>query len=77
MPFNYFLELVCDNIAAGLTYRGKDWTLGYQLSYFNKTKDVFIMNDILKKMLEEIYTEVSKYGMGPKFNGFEINKVDV
>lgn len=35
-----------------------------------KRDDIFWVNI-------DVIPEVSKYGMGPKFNGFEINKVDV
>jgi hypothetical protein len=38
MPFKYFLELICDSFAAGMTYQGKDWTDAYQLEYWLKIK---------------------------------------
>ena len=63
MPFKYFLELVCDNMAAGMTYQGKNWTKEYQLTYWNRTKDKVKMDERLKKLLERIYTEIAKNGV--------------
>lgn len=40
IPFKYLAESICDNLAAGLTYQGKNWTKEYQLEYFkNKDKE--------------------------------------
>ncbi len=65
MPFRYFLEMICDSMAAGMTYQGKKWTKEYQLSYWNRTKEKAIMNPVIYKLLEKVYTEISKKGLNP------------
>ena len=39
IPYKYLVEMVCDTLAAGLTYQGKKWTPDYQLNYWFKTRD--------------------------------------
>lgn len=63
IPFKYFLEMVCDNLAAGLTYQGKNWTKEYQLSYWNRVKDTALINDKLKNLLTKVYEELANFGL--------------
>lgn len=63
IPFKYFLELICDSFAAGMTYQGKDWNKSYQLEYWLKVKDKSRMHPKMKSLLEEVYTEVSIEGL--------------
>ena len=65
IPFKYVLEMICDSFAAGMTYQGKNWDKGYQLTYWNKVKDKAIMNQKIKDLLERVYTEVSIQGLKP------------
>ena len=74
IPFKYFLELICDNFAAGMTYQGKDWTKEYQLTYWNRVKEKVRMDERLKELLEEIYIEVSKQGIDKVLNKKYIKK---
>ena len=57
--------MICDSFAAGMTYQGKNWDKGYQLTYWNKVKDKAIMNQKIKDLLERVYTEVSIQGLKP------------
>ncbi len=63
MPFKYFLELVCDNLAAGMIYQGRKWTKEYQLSYWNKTKDKVICSSNMRKLITRVFTDVSVLGL--------------
>ena len=65
MPFKYFLELICDSLAAGITYQGKGWTKEYQLEYWNKVKEKTRMHPKMKELIEEVYLAVSKEGLKP------------
>lgn len=56
-------EMVCDQLAAGKVYQGKKWTKEYQLSYWNKHVDSFLLNEKLKKFVTEILTGVAKDGI--------------
>lgn len=50
MPFKYAAEMICDQLAAGIVYQGKDWTKEYQLTYWKKQRDNLILNDKLKNL---------------------------
>ena len=63
MPFKYACEMVCDQLAAGKTYQGKNWTNDYQLQYFLRIKDKSQGNEKIKNFLEEVYTQVAKEGI--------------
>lgn len=63
IPYKYTVELICDNIAASLTYLGKNWKPDSQLNYFINRKDLDYMNDKIKNLLVVIYTEISKKGI--------------
>ena len=63
IPYNYTVELICDNIAASITYSGKQWTPKSLLDYFLKRKDLEYINDDIKKVLIDIYTQVIKNGI--------------
>lgn len=52
-------ETICDQIAAGKVYQGKNWTKEYQLNYWNKHVDTFLLNEKLKKFITEILTRSS------------------
>lgn len=63
IPFKYICETICDQLAAGKVYQGKNWTKEYQLSYWNQHKDSFLLNEKLKKFITEILTDVAKDGI--------------
>ena len=57
---NNTIEMICDNLAAGLTYKKKEWYPGYQLEYFNNRKDKEYINEKIVKVLEETYKQVAE-----------------
>lgn len=63
MPYKYMVELICDNIAASLTYLGKDWTAKSQLEYFLNRKDLEYINEDIKKVLIDVYKQIEKNGI--------------
>lgn len=63
MPLKYFKEMVCDSLAAGMTYQGKDWTKEYQLSYWERTKEKAKMHPQMRILLEKVYKDVSVSGI--------------
>lgn len=54
MPTRYFVEMVCDRIAASKIYYGDNYTTNAPLDYFNKRKDGMFINDQTKKELEKV-----------------------
>ena len=60
IPYCYFAEMLCDTLAAGMTYQGKNWTKEYQLSYWKKTEKKRKMNPKIEALLTKIYTDIAK-----------------
>ena len=38
IPYKYIVEMICDNLAAGIVYNGKRWRNDTQLKYWNLCK---------------------------------------
>lgn len=54
IPWNYFLEMIADYLAAGRTYQGKDFTFESEYKWWMKKKDSCKMNDVTKEFLTEV-----------------------
>ena len=63
MPYKYTAEMLCDKLAAGIIYQGKNWNKGYPLEYWKKERERIWMNDKLKEMVTEFFTQVSIEGI--------------
>ena len=63
IPYKYFAEMVCDSIAAGMIYQGKNWTKSYQLDYWFKTRGKAKINPKIDFLLTKVYTDLSKDGL--------------
>ena len=55
--------MICDQIAAGMTYQGKNWKKEYQLSYWKKQRDKFLLNEKLKKFEDIIIEQLANEGI--------------
>ena len=75
MPYKYIVELICDSFAAGMIYKGKEWTKEYQLSYWNRTKGRAKITDELRNMLDEVYTTVAKEGLDSVVNKKRLKEI--
>ncbi len=38
IPYKYVAEMLCDKMAAGIVYQGKNWTKEYQLSHWEEKR---------------------------------------
>ena len=65
IPYKYTVESICDTLAAGIVYNGKDWTNSTQLEYWNKVlgKGQVRVNKKIENFYTDIYTQVSKKGI--------------
>ena len=69
LPYEYWVELICDNLAAGMNYRKDIWTKEYQLKYWTeklprwKSKKGFCIHPAIEKATTEVFTQVAKYGI--------------
>jgi hypothetical protein len=63
IPYKYTAEMICDRLAASIVYNGKDFNNNMPLEYWNKEKEILMMNDKIKNLLTHVLTEVSKNGI--------------
>ena len=63
IPYKYIVEMICDNLAAGIVYNGKRWRNDTQLKYWNSRKDNMPLNEKNKSMVTEVFTQVSINGI--------------
>lgn len=73
IPYKYIVESICDKIAAGMVYKGKDWTKDEPYNYWKK----MIRNNIVVKhpgsveftdiVLKKISDDGVDAGLKPKF----------
>lgn len=63
IPYPYVAEMLCDKLAAGIVYKGKDWTKEYELEYWLHERDKTLVNDQIEALITEFLTQVSKDGI--------------
>lgn len=75
IPYKYVVEMICDSLAAGIIYRGKEWTKEYQLSYWNRTKERARIAAELRNMLDEVYSLVAQDGIDSVVNKKRLREI--
>ncbi len=68
MPYKYTVEMLCDTLAAGIVYNGKNWKTDSQLHYWEKEKIRSPLNDNLKEFLTDAYTQIAQKGIDSVIN---------
>lgn len=68
MPYKYVAEMICDKLAAGLVYNGKNWTKSTQKEYWERNKDKELANERVKNLLTEVFDQVSINGIDRTIN---------
>lgn len=63
MPYKYAIEMVCDELAAGIVYNEKNWTQNTQLEYYMNKERKNLIHPQIDKFLLTTFTEVSKNGI--------------
>ncbi len=63
IPYKYVAEMLCDKLAAGIIYKGKDWTKEYELQYWMNERDRTLVNKNIDKLITEFFTQVSEVGI--------------
>lgn len=63
MPYKYVVELICDNLASGMTYLGKDWYPYSQYEYWLERKGKLMINDKVWEMALEAFRQVGEKGI--------------
>ena len=75
MPYKYAVEMICDNLAAGIVYNGKKWTNSTQLEYWTKIEGKKKVNPKINQFAKAVFTEVSKYGIKPVVKKKNLKKI--
>ena len=75
MPYKYAVEMVCDKMAAGIVYNGKDWKQDTQIKYYMKERETSIVHPQIDKFLLEIFTKVSEQGIDKTLTKKNIREV--
>lgn len=63
MPYKYTAEMLCDKLAAGIVYQGKQWNKEYPLKYWENERERILINENLKEMLTDFFTQVKNDGI--------------
>lgn len=63
MPYKYFVEMVCDSLAAGMIYEGKKWDNEYQMHYWLRAREKARIHPKMDKLLTKVYTDIAKKGI--------------
>ena len=63
MPYKYAAEMICDKLAAGIVYNGKDWKTDTQINYYMKERELYIIHPQIDFFMIKIFTQVSKEGL--------------
>lgn len=75
IPYKYTIEMICDGIAAGLVYKGKDWTANSQIEYWENKKNTAPTNEKIKDLLTEVYLQISKQGINKTITKKNLKKL--
>ena len=75
IPYKYTVEMICDTLAAGMTYQGKNWTTDYQLNYYLKDRQTKHINPKIDAILLEVYEEISKKGIDEVINKQKLKRI--
>ena len=62
MPKRYVAESVMDRIAASKVYRGKDYYVGCELDYLERSQESNVMHPETREALREILTRLRDHG---------------
>lgn len=69
IPYKYAIEMLCDHIAAGQVYKGKNWSKEYPLKYWNEIETVrHLYNPKTEKFITIIKEQIAKEGIDKIMN---------
>lgn len=68
IPYKYTVEMICDTLAAGMVYKGKEWTNSSQKEYWERTQHLARVNPKIFNLLTEVYDEVAEKGIKEVIN---------
>ena len=63
MPYKYAVEMICDRIASGMAYEGKNFSIKFELDYWNNEKKEIKVNPKMDSFITEVFGECMKNGI--------------
>lgn len=60
IPYKYTAEMICDKLAAGIVYEGKNWQPDSELKYYLKEREGTIIHEAIDKILLEVFERSKK-----------------
>ena len=76
IPYKYTAEMICDKVAAGIVYEGKNWTPDVELKYWQKERSQgIIINPKIDNLLIEVFTQISENGLEKTLTKKNIQKL--
>ena len=75
MPYKYAAEMVCDKMAAGIVYEGKNWTPSTEINYYMKEREKELINPQIDKFMLEVFTQVEEKGLDKTFTKENIKNI--
>lgn len=63
IPYPYVAEMICDKIATGMVYNGKDFTNQTEIEYWRKEKEKIKINPQVSNVITDILEQVGENGI--------------
>lgn len=76
MPYEYAVEMICDNLAAGKVYNGKQWNNRSQLEYWNRVGSKREqMHEKTATFATIVYEQIAEEGIDKVINKNNLKKI--
>ena len=63
IQYKYTVEMLCDNLSAGITYKGKEFTKEYPLWYWQNIKNKELFHPKMQAFFEDVLSEIANKGI--------------
>ena len=75
VPYKYVAEMICDKLAAGMVYNGKDWTLNSQIDYYMVERENALIHPQIDQFMLAVFIQISKNGLDVTLTKQNIKKL--
>lgn len=75
MPYKYTVEMICDNIAAGMVYKKDKWNTSEPLDFYLKSNKSKYIHPSIDKVLVDVYKMLENYGIDKTINKKTLKKI--
>ncbi len=75
IPYKYAVEMICDTLAAGIVYSGKEWKKDNQLNFYNKRKDKEYINPKIQNFLLTVYSQIANEGINKVITSKNLKRI--